>query len=678
MAKLILFTDLSPSAPWLAFLLHSNLATLARQDLALAPVQPRSVAGMKDHNHCWQVIRDGSAIPAVVRRRLDRLAERLDSGQNLILQGFSPNLVAHQSLTRLLQDDSRFARHQVRQVLVIGRPACVMEQRYRRVFAALAKKISFALVRNYSSLAETVDYLAAEWGRENLTLLPDLSETPTATMDMALANSFFAALGCGDPVLPGTIPPCQLFLHSWEARRLTLVPEVRQNAWPEIDMGAYMGCLARVDDNWPEGIICPKKYRQILLRESRDDTSRLEDMLGLASGSLACPEWLAEATEATHDLPLPLEKAREFISELPPATAKALNDRYANDAGLLTRDQQAIQTSLAEAGDLAHIGEAEAQPVMTVLTMTYNHERYIKDCLDSVLAQKTDFPIRHLVLDHHSTDATARIVSEYAERYKSIRPVLLSERSAEENIRGLFLRCQSKYAALCDGDDYFTDETKLQRQFEFLENEQDCSLCFHPVKVIHECGESKTRVFPDEARLPGGFRTKYDLADLILTGNFIQTNSVVYRWRFASGLPDWFRADLLPSDWYWHVIHAENGKIGFINRTMSVYRRHENAAFYKTDENIELEQRRTNGLNELKMYQAFRDHFPERFRNEIDSLANGVFVRFLQIKLEENDPEFLETATRSYPEFADFFLRSIKSINELNGQRQATDGKGNK
>ena len=297
-------------------------------------------------------------------------------------------------------------------------------------------------------------------------------------------------------------------------------------------------------------------------------------------------------------------------------------------------------------------------PLLSVLTLTRNHETYIGACIDSVLTQEITFPMRHIIVDDHSTDSTRRIVEAFARKHPSIWPVFLEAGRAEgDNVRALYSRCSSTYAALCEGDDYFTDPEKLQLQVDFLNANPDCSLCFHPVLVLFEKQAENNFIFPSPGGLPRGVSKRYYLADLA-KANFIQTNSVVYRWRFGQGLPEWFRADVCPGDWYCHLLHAEVGRIGFIPRIMSVYRRHPSAlyvdAFVRPAEHW-----RQHGMNELKAFHIFNEHFKGRYFRTLSDLANQVLMSFLEDKLSERDVDLFDKACEAYPEFVQNFLKNI-------------------
>lgn len=309
----------------------------------------------------------------------------------------------------------------------------------------------------------------------------------------------------------------------------------------------------------------------------------------------------------------------------------------------------------------------EAQPAedadldaisVDVLTLAYNQENYIEECIKSVLAQQASFSVRHIIVDDVSNDATPDIIARYAKAYPDrIIPIFLQKKRKGDNVRMLFRACNSKYAAMCDGDDYFTDSCKLQKQVDFLEKYPHCSLCFHPVQVLYE-DNSPSRVYPSEDLLQGGVRTFYTIKGLFFA-NIMQTNSVMYRWRFRDGIPGWFDASLVPGDWYWHLLHAEQGLIGYLpHECMSVYRRHP-SSLYATAEGYHVDHRAIHGLNELHMYSVVNEHFKGRYYDDICRLAMGVLADFVHIYAQNGDDSLLQKAMRAAPLFARDFLRHI-------------------
>ncbi|SBW03827.1 hypothetical protein KL86DPRO_20210 [uncultured delta proteobacterium] len=304
--------------------------------------------------------------------------------------------------------------------------------------------------------------------------------------------------------------------------------------------------------------------------------------------------------------------------------------------------------------------QAASRPKVSVLTLTYNHGKYIEETIKSVLMQETDFEVEHIILDNGSSDETAAIIQEYASTCKSIRPIIIPGPQEPHAVLWLFEAARTPYVAICEGDDYFTNPKKLQTQVDFLDDHPDCGLCFHPVRVVYEDDPSRERVHPRPEDLPHGLRQFYSLNDLI-KGNIIQTNSVMYRWAFCHGLPVWFRYDLIPGDWYWHLLHAETGPIGFINTVMSVYRRHKEALYYLAEVD-RLKHRYTVGLRELDFYDAVNEHFRHRFESIILDMTNGVFVDCALYCEQINDHSLLQEMADKYPRFTGHFLDSLDAL----------------
>ncbi len=217
----------------------------------------------------------------------------------------------------------------------------------------------------------------------------------------------------------------------------------------------------------------------------------------------------------------------------------------------------------------------DTRPKLSIFCITYNQAPFIRQALDGFVMQKTNFPFVAIVGDDCSTDGTTEIIREYAERYPDIiKPIY-----HDENTKGwgngcdVSAACQSEYVAMCEGDDYWTDEYKLQKQVDFLDAHPDFTICFHPVVVKWEERSKKDSIFPKKK--DRFYKTELELADLAKR-NFIQTNAVVYRWQLNATrqLKDIWPEGIAPGDWYLHLFHAEKGKIGFLSDVMAVYRKH--------------------------------------------------------------------------------------------------------
>jgi len=169
------------------------------------------------------------------------------------------------------------------------------------------------------------------------------------------------------------------------------------------------------------------------------------------------------------------------------------------------------------------------EPVMvSVAVLAYNHGKYIAQALDSILAQRCDFRIEILINEDKSTDNTAEILRQYESKYPSVfRIVYQPENVYSKGIKPwchiLFPMARGKYIAICDGDDYWDDVTKLQKQVDFLEANPDYVVTYHDAKVVDGSGTLiKDSKLPDD-------RKRDFTSDEVMTGIFLLTVSMVFR-----------------------------------------------------------------------------------------------------------------------------------------------------
>lgn len=204
---------------------------------------------------------------------------------------------------------------------------------------------------------------------------------------------------------------------------------------------------------------------------------------------------------------------------------------------------------------------------VSVLTTTYNHERYIGQAMDSVLAQQTNFPWEQIVGEDCSTDGTRPIVESYQRRHPDQIKPILRERNVgrRKNFLEAFRLCQGQYIAILEGDDYWTVPHKLQHQVDFLDAHPDHSICFHAVEARDQAGVQAPKVVRAD-------RARYTLEDL-LEKNVIPTCSVLFRNHLFDSFPDWY-LQAPAGDWPLHVLNAQHGDIGYIDEVMAVYRIH--------------------------------------------------------------------------------------------------------
>jgi glycosyltransferase involved in cell wall biosynthesis len=210
-------------------------------------------------------------------------------------------------------------------------------------------------------------------------------------------------------------------------------------------------------------------------------------------------------------------------------------------------------------------------PLLSVCLITYNHVNFIKQAIDGVLMQKVDFPWELIIADDFSTDGTREIVLEYKNKYPDLIKLILQEKNvgAAQNFIDLITAPKSKYIAYFEGDDYWTDPLKLQKQVDFLETNPDFAICFHNVAIINEDYPERNRLNNDD------LTPEISTLDNLLEGNnYIATCSAVIKTNLIQNLPDWFTS--LPfGDYGLYLIAARHGKIKYINEIMSVYRIHQ-------------------------------------------------------------------------------------------------------
>jgi len=212
-----------------------------------------------------------------------------------------------------------------------------------------------------------------------------------------------------------------------------------------------------------------------------------------------------------------------------------------------------------------------ATPKVSVLLVTYNHEKYIREAIDSLLMQETDFDFEIVVADDHSLDSTRAIIDGYRTGNHDLR-VLASERNVgiTRNYQRGFKACRGEYVAVLEGDDYWTSPIKLKTMVEFLETHQECVFCFHRFLRRVEASTTSSVHPPFEITNEFALHTAAQLAKGNFVGNF---SACVYRREVIDRLdPALFEMKVY--DWMLNIAVAQEGMIGYIPVIMSVYRAH--------------------------------------------------------------------------------------------------------
>ena len=207
------------------------------------------------------------------------------------------------------------------------------------------------------------------------------------------------------------------------------------------------------------------------------------------------------------------------------------------------------------------------QPLVSVRLVTYNHEKWIAQCLEGILMQRIDFPFEVIVGEDCSTDRTREIVLAYAGRYPEKIRVLPSEANlgAMPNSYRVQQACQGKYHAMIEGDDYWIDPRKLQKQVDIMEAHPEMTFCFHNVFVVNGDNTSAclyfTDAMPDTLTFAEISRISTPLMSHLARSDVLAT------------LPEW-RLKVWCTDVLVRLWCAHHGTVGYLNEVMAVYRWH--------------------------------------------------------------------------------------------------------
>ena len=218
-------------------------------------------------------------------------------------------------------------------------------------------------------------------------------------------------------------------------------------------------------------------------------------------------------------------------------------------------------------------GHDEELPLVSVCCVTYNHEKYIAQTIDSFLMQRTDFRYEILIHDDASTDDTGAILDEYSARFPDKIHVIRQIENQYSRIpiifpRFLLPRARGKYIALCEGDDFWTDKLKLSSQVELLEEKQKIDLCFHNTQVFDEDLPVYSNLESENnsiSYIPGAV-----ISDKRQSGR-IHTSSMLFRAESIIDIQPWIWRTAPVGDLFIQAMSGKNGAVK-INKIMSAYR----------------------------------------------------------------------------------------------------------
>ena len=285
--------------------------------------------------------------------------------------------------------------------------------------------------------------------------------------------------------------------------------------------------------------------------------------------------------------------------------------------------------------------------MVSICCITYNHEKYIKKTLDGFLNQETDFKFEILIHDDCSSDSTTKIIREYEKKYPDlIFPIYQKENQYSKGIKITpsfqFPRAKGKYIAMCEGDDYWKDKKKLQKQFNVMEKNENCSICTHIVQYIDEENKIIDIVQPNNIvlkKIPhSGVIPSIKIFQEILKETIIpfQTSSYFFRTKYVKEyLTDLYKIVPLtevgdvPLTWYMFY----KGDCFFIKDSMSYYRYNCSGSWNARNKNVD---KKINLYNELIAFFKIFDSYSKKINNNtIQYLVKK--YNFIILQLEKND-----------------------------------------
>lgn len=284
------------------------------------------------------------------------------------------------------------------------------------------------------------------------------------------------------------------------------------------------------------------------------------------------------------------------------------------------------------------------RPLVSVICLAYNHEKYIRDALDGFVKQKTDFPFEVVIHDDASTDKTAGIIREYEKRYPHIiKPILQHENQKSKGsgivTRLTYEKAQGKYIALCEGDDYWTDPLKLQKQVDFLEQHPDVAACAHnhDIRTMRPDGSSFM-----EKPLRRIASRSYSTAEVIANGMFIKTASLVFRRTLIDEMFEdiEYHLNFRVGDYPLLFLLSTKGPIHVLKESMSVYRKNLSSAWNPLDAEKKF-------TISIEMYEKLLSRNPS-FQKEIEKRVSVCRLFLLKGLLDSGDfSRFLATLRKN-------------------------------
>lgn len=322
--------------------------------------------------------------------------------------------------------------------------------------------------------------------------------------------------------------------------------------------------------------------------------------------------------------------------------------------------------------------------MVSVYCLAYNHEKYIRDTLNGFVSQVTNFKYEVFVHDDASTDKTASIIREYANKYPDIiKPIFQTENQYSKGVRifrtYIYPRISGKYVAVCEGDDYWCCTNKLQKQVDILEADKSLSACVHQTTQI-DCIDGTLN---NICKYTQNCIARFD--DIIQRGNNVfQISSLMYRKAYLDNLPSFCTSMKNVGDYPMAIYLALVGNIYYINENMSVYRLFSSAESWTSINSISRNKTRwiencedaISMLNQADEYSEYKYHEQfmaviNRHEFDIEKLTKGKWIIFQQkykgIRNEKHGLHYIKWIVGYLlPESIVYQLKKIRALLKTN------------
>ena len=290
----------------------------------------------------------------------------------------------------------------------------------------------------------------------------------------------------------------------------------------------------------------------------------------------------------------------------------------------------------------------ERLPLVSVCCLSYNHEPYLQDALESFLKQKRDFMIEIVIHDDASTDGSAGIIREYEKAYPEImKPLYQTENQYSRGIRNIsgvynFPRARGKYIAMCEGDDYWISPDKLLRQVEYMEAHPECAMCCHAAEIVSMDGAFRSE---QEIRPFQGTRVLAP-EELISKRVNLPMASLMFRTEYAKALPAWYFSCSV-GDIPLQLFMLTKGTVYYMDEKLSAYRMGREGSWQESMDGGAAALKWEQHYRDMaRLYEAFDRETDGKWQNAVtDSLAR---IRFLTDLKKGKDAAVLDPANRKY------------------------------